>query len=169
VPEWLHGPYLGGAGWLLRRAFDELLHAPTGPGPPALLRALSVCQTKPVLYGAFVWARGALNGRKRRFPAWAVAAGGGDSYHRSEASEESSDYRANEEASEGSYYSSEEPDHTSEGSGLGSESGHSEGCYPIGDIHRAVFSGEGSALGSGVPVVELCALAVGEGVHSPGR
>ena len=76
MPEWLHGPYLGGAGWLLRRAFDELLHAPTGPGPPALLRALSVCQTKPVLYGAFVWARGALNGRKRRFPARAGNASG---------------------------------------------------------------------------------------------
>jgi hypothetical protein len=33
------------------------------------LSALSVFPTTPVLYGAFVWARRALNSRKRRFPA----------------------------------------------------------------------------------------------------
>ena len=33
------------------------------------LSALSVFLCESVLYGAFVWARRALNGRKRRFPA----------------------------------------------------------------------------------------------------
>jgi hypothetical protein len=42
---------------------------------PGRLSALSVFLCKSVLYGAFVWARRALNSRKRRFPARAVAAG----------------------------------------------------------------------------------------------
>ena len=40
---------------------------------PGRSSALSVFPSKSVLYGGFVWARGALNGRKRRFPARAVA------------------------------------------------------------------------------------------------
>jgi hypothetical protein len=43
-----------------------------GPGPPRRLSALSVSLYKSVLYGAFVWARGALKHKKRRFPARAV-------------------------------------------------------------------------------------------------
>ena len=39
------------------------------PGRPRRLSTLSVFLCKSVLYGAFVWARGALNSRKRRFPA----------------------------------------------------------------------------------------------------
>jgi hypothetical protein len=38
---------------------------------PGWLSAISVFLCKSVLYGAFVWARRALNSRKRRFPAWA--------------------------------------------------------------------------------------------------
>ena len=40
-----------------------------GPGPPSRLSALRVSYSKSVLYGDFVWARRALNGPKRRFPA----------------------------------------------------------------------------------------------------
>ena len=40
---------------------------------PGRLRALSVSHRESGLYGAFVWARRALNGPKRRFPATAVA------------------------------------------------------------------------------------------------
>ena len=36
---------------------------------PGRLSALSVFHSKSVLYGIFVWARRALNHRKRRFPA----------------------------------------------------------------------------------------------------
>jgi hypothetical protein len=39
---------------------------------PGRLSALSVFRSKSVLYGIFVWARRALNHRKRRFPARAV-------------------------------------------------------------------------------------------------
>ena len=40
------------------------------PGPPGgRLSALSVFLCKSVFHGAFVWPRGALNRRKRRFPA----------------------------------------------------------------------------------------------------
>jgi hypothetical protein len=53
-----------------RRAENVMLAC---PGPPGLLSALSDFPSKSVLYGGFVWARGALNGRKRRFPARAVA------------------------------------------------------------------------------------------------
>jgi hypothetical protein len=42
--------------------------------PRGRLSALSVFLSKSVFYGAFVWARRALNGPKRRFPARAVAA-----------------------------------------------------------------------------------------------
>jgi hypothetical protein len=45
------------------------------PGPPGRLSALRVFLCKSVLYGAFVWARRALNSRKRRFPARAVVPG----------------------------------------------------------------------------------------------
>jgi hypothetical protein len=41
---------------------------------PARLRALSVSRSKSVVYDAFVYARRALNGQKRRFPARAVVA-----------------------------------------------------------------------------------------------
>ena len=43
-----------------------------GPGPPGWLSALIVFLCKSVFYGAFVWARRALNSQKRRFPARAV-------------------------------------------------------------------------------------------------
>jgi hypothetical protein len=36
------------------------------------LSALRVSPSKSVFYGAFVWARKALNNKKRRFPAWAA-------------------------------------------------------------------------------------------------
>ena len=39
---------------------------------PGRLSALSVSHSESGLYGAFVWARRALNGQKRRFPARAV-------------------------------------------------------------------------------------------------
>ena len=39
---------------------------------PGQLSALSVSHSESVLYGAFLWARGVLNGPKRRFPARAV-------------------------------------------------------------------------------------------------
>ena len=42
------------------------------PGPPGRLSARSIFLSKSVFYGAFVWARGALNRQKRRFPARAV-------------------------------------------------------------------------------------------------
>jgi hypothetical protein len=42
------------------------------PGPPGRLSALSIFLCKPIFYGAFVWARRALNGLKWRFPAQAV-------------------------------------------------------------------------------------------------
>jgi hypothetical protein len=45
-----------------------------GSGPPGWLSGLSVSHSKSVLYGAFQWARMALNRQKRRFPARAVAA-----------------------------------------------------------------------------------------------
>ena len=41
---------------------------------PRRSRTLSVSHFESVLYGGFVWARRARNGRKRRFPARAVAA-----------------------------------------------------------------------------------------------
>jgi hypothetical protein len=41
---------------------------------PGRLSGLSVSNSKSVFCGAFVWARRALNGQKRRFPAWAGAA-----------------------------------------------------------------------------------------------
>ena len=47
-----------------------------GPGPPGCLSALSVFLYKSVFYGAFVWARRALNSRKRRFPARAKSMDG---------------------------------------------------------------------------------------------
>ena len=50
----------------------EKLKTVHGPGPPGRLSALSVFLCKSVFYGAFVWARRALNMQKRRFPARAV-------------------------------------------------------------------------------------------------
>jgi hypothetical protein len=46
------------------------------PGHPGRLKALSVFLCKSGLYGAFVWARKALNSQKRRFPARAAAGEG---------------------------------------------------------------------------------------------
>ena len=43
-----------------------------GPGRARRLGALSFSHSKPVLYGAFVWARGVLNSHKRRFRPRAV-------------------------------------------------------------------------------------------------
>ena len=45
---------------------------PSGPRSRGALSDLSVIHSKYVLYGAFVWARRVLNGRKRRFPARTV-------------------------------------------------------------------------------------------------
>jgi hypothetical protein len=42
------------------------------PGPPGRLSALSIFNSNPVFYVAFVWARRAPNNQKRRFPARAV-------------------------------------------------------------------------------------------------
>ena len=42
------------------------------PRPPGRLSAISVFLCKSVFYGAFVWARRALNSKKRWFPAWAA-------------------------------------------------------------------------------------------------
>jgi hypothetical protein len=47
-------------------------HCPGPPGPPGRLSALSVFHSKSCLYGAFVWARRALNSQKRRFSARAA-------------------------------------------------------------------------------------------------
>jgi hypothetical protein len=47
----------------------------TRPGPPGRLSALSVFLFNSIFYGAFVWARRALNSQKRRFPARAVGDG----------------------------------------------------------------------------------------------
>ena len=47
------------------------------PGRPGRLSALSVFHSKSVLYGAFVWARRALNRQKRRFSARAATADAG--------------------------------------------------------------------------------------------
>jgi hypothetical protein len=61
----------------LRRVLSWAMHHRTaavagydvGPGPPGRLSAIRVLHRKSVLYGAFVWARGALKHQKRRFPA----------------------------------------------------------------------------------------------------
>jgi hypothetical protein len=42
---------------------------------PRRLSTLSILPSKLILYGAFVWARGAPTGLKRQFPARAVVAG----------------------------------------------------------------------------------------------
>jgi hypothetical protein len=54
--------------------FDELFAVRARPGR---LSALSVSHSKSVLFGAFVWVRGALNHRKRRSPAVVDRAGDG--------------------------------------------------------------------------------------------
>jgi carboxypeptidase Taq len=59
-------------------SLDELLEGQLGEklnpglGPPEGLSALNVFLCKSIFYGAFVWARRALNIQKRRFPARAV-------------------------------------------------------------------------------------------------
>jgi hypothetical protein len=50
----------------------DLFVSNLGPGRPGRLSAISFFLCKSGLYGAFVWARRALNSRKRRFPARAV-------------------------------------------------------------------------------------------------
>ena len=50
----------------------ELIDHLTGAGPPICLSGLSAVHIKSVCYGAFVWARGALNRSKRRLPARAA-------------------------------------------------------------------------------------------------
>jgi hypothetical protein len=49
-------------------------HPMSCPGRSGRLSALSVSLCKSVFYGAFVWARRALNSQNRRFPARAVFA-----------------------------------------------------------------------------------------------
>jgi hypothetical protein len=51
----------------------EEAEARFGPGPPGRLSVLSFFLCKPVLCGAFVWARRAFDSRKRRLPAPAAA------------------------------------------------------------------------------------------------
>jgi hypothetical protein len=46
------------------------------PGRPWRSSGLSVSHSISVLYRGCGWARGALNSRKRRFPAWAVVCDG---------------------------------------------------------------------------------------------
>jgi hypothetical protein len=53
----------------LRRLRPQVHHAELSAPPRGWLSALSVFLCKSVLYGAFVWARRALNNQKRRFPA----------------------------------------------------------------------------------------------------
>ena len=54
----------------LRELFDRI--DADSPGRPGRLSGLGVSHSKSVLYGAFVWARRALNNQKWRFPARAV-------------------------------------------------------------------------------------------------
>ena len=67
-----------GRGYLLTLRWVQAIRVGTavqlghGPGPPGRLSALSVSLCKSVFYGAFVWARRALNNQKRRFLARAV-------------------------------------------------------------------------------------------------
>jgi hypothetical protein len=64
APAWRrpspHGPWSNTSGWTRRS---------TVRARPGRLSAISVFLCKSVLYGAFVWARRALNIQKRRFPA----------------------------------------------------------------------------------------------------
>ena len=67
--------YFSDQPWFLDPAHLDNLNPGTQrfcPGPPGHLSTLSVFLCKSVFYGAFVWARRALNSRKRRFPARAV-------------------------------------------------------------------------------------------------
>ena len=65
------GPWpMAGLGMATTMDFDSGVFAVRAV--PGRLSALSVFLLKSVLYGAFVWARRALNSRKRRFPARAV-------------------------------------------------------------------------------------------------
>jgi hypothetical protein len=50
----------------------SLSHEISARARPGRLSALSSFHSKSVLYGAFVWERGALNRQKRRFPARVV-------------------------------------------------------------------------------------------------
>jgi hypothetical protein len=52
--------------------YDQSISEDARPRRRGRLSALSVFLSKSVFYGAFVWARRALNRRKRRFPARAV-------------------------------------------------------------------------------------------------
>jgi hypothetical protein len=61
-----------GAVPLTAAQYVERIQSTFRPGRPGRLSALSVFHSKSVLYGAFVWARRALNNPKRRFPARAV-------------------------------------------------------------------------------------------------
>ena len=85
-PAWLEPEYrtddppprflctlFGGANLSEDDHFDDTVRARRGR-----LSALSVFLLKSILYGAFVWARRALNSEKRRFPARAVAADPGN-------------------------------------------------------------------------------------------
>ena len=70
------GPGGAGAGGRCRRRRPAGRRADHGPGRPGRLSALSVSHSKPVFYGAFVWARRALNSQKWRLLA---RTGGGGS------------------------------------------------------------------------------------------
>jgi predicted DNA-binding WGR domain protein len=63
-----------GAVYKVRSAEDAEPFCTDCPGPPGRLSTLSIFLCKSVFYGAFVWARRALNSQKRRFPARAVRA-----------------------------------------------------------------------------------------------
>jgi hypothetical protein len=69
--------YFSDQPWFLDPAHLDNLNPGTKrfcPGPPGRLSALSVFLCKSVFYGAFVWARRALNSQKRWFSARAVRA-----------------------------------------------------------------------------------------------
>ena len=51
----------------LRRETVQVVDFRTVRARPGRLRGLSVSHRKSVFYGAFVWARGALNSERRRF------------------------------------------------------------------------------------------------------
>ena len=70
APSYIHtGPGYRNATFTTATALDDRVYPYPGPGPPGRLSARSVSLCKSVFYGAFVWARGALNSQNRRFPA----------------------------------------------------------------------------------------------------
>jgi hypothetical protein len=66
-----HACFVGGGDF--EDGVDNLFEGNTVRAAPGRLSGLSVFLWESILYGAFVWARRALNGPKRRFPDWVAA------------------------------------------------------------------------------------------------